>query len=61
MTVSVKSETSKNVHKNYKIFNTSIYFTDITKVFKQSVIHYSSKSQYSMGSSLILDIYVGLK
>lgn len=38
MTISVKSETSKNVHKNYEIFNTSIYFTDI-KVFKQ----YSSK------------------
>lgn len=37
---------SENVHRNYKIFNMSMYsmyFVEITKIFQQSTVHYINK------------------
>lgn len=45
---------SENVYKSYKIFSTNIhvYFIEIAKVFKQSIMHCINKSLYSVRSSL---------
>lgn len=37
----------KNTYRSYKIFDTSVHFIEITKVFKQLIIHYIDKHQCS--------------
>lgn len=58
MIILVKFSTTLKIYKSYEIFNTCVYFAEITKVLKQAIIHIINKSQYSVKLSLIPFIYL---
>lgn len=45
---------SENTHRNYRMFNTSTYFAEITKGLNRSIVDCIDKPRYSVGPSLTL-------
>ena len=51
---------SENVHRNYKIFNMSMYsmyFVEITKIFQQSTVRYINKPHF-VGTYLTFIMFI---